>query len=60
MDYLRAHGIEFKMARVDSQLRDTLKSYDLLPTIGEDNIYGNLQDAVADFLATPATSSPTA
>jgi MFS superfamily sulfate permease-like transporter len=49
LDYLRAHDIDFKLARADTPLLATLTSYDLMPTIGSENIYGNLIDAVDAF-----------
>ncbi|SOD71960.1 high affinity sulphate transporter 1 [Jatrophihabitans sp. GAS493] len=49
LEYLGVHHIEFKIARVDSELHRTLVSYDLMELIGEQNVYGNLVDAVAAF-----------
>ena len=54
LDYLRAHGIVFKVARADSQLTKTLANYDLLDAIGEDNLYETLVEAIASFRANPS------
>jgi high affinity sulfate transporter 1 len=59
MDYLRAHGIAFRVARIDARLMETLISYDLLPAIGEANLYSTLGDAVAAFHKVPSATAAT-
>jgi MFS superfamily sulfate permease-like transporter len=49
LEYLRAHSIDFRLARADTELLATLSTYDLLAVVGTENIYGTLIGAVDAF-----------
>jgi high affinity sulfate transporter 1 len=49
LDYLEARNITPALARADTALMATLKSYDLAARISPDHMFGNLTDAFAAF-----------
>jgi high affinity sulfate transporter 1 len=53
VDYCRAHDARFVLARPDAQLLATLRSYQTLDVIGEDNIFATLEDLFNAYRADP-------
>ena len=60
VDYSRAHNARFVLVRPDTQLLPTLKAYDTLDAIGEDNIFPTLDDAFRAYQTDPGTTRATA
>ena len=52
--YCQAHNARFVLVRPDTQLLATLRAYQTLDAIGEDNIFPTLADAFRAYRAEPA------